>query len=380
LQIQYISLLFDLKLGFSTKGSCVLSHSALMSHRRIALLTDGYSTPFLAKTAISMLRYRTSDIAAVIDRESSGKSSQELFSAGGNTPVVGQLFDSNFNSSDVDALYIGIAPPGGKLPEQWRPVIQECIRRKIDVVSGLHDFLVDDQDYLKLAKLSGARLIDVRRNQYKQTAHRHLFRRGNTRIHAVGNDCSIGKMVASLEVQMGLTSMGHDAKFLATGQTGIMISGEGVPIDCVVADFVNGAAEELVAENEQRDFLLIEGQGSISHPAYSAVTLGLLHGCAPDGLIFCYEAGRKQVKGFDNIDIPPMKDQMRACEVMANLRHPCKIIGIAINSRTMSEVDALKEIANAEATYGLPACDVYRTGADKLVSACVALREELTSK
>lgn len=355
----------------------MLSHSALLSHRRIGLLSDGYSTPFLAKTAISMLRYRTADIAAVVDQKEAGKTAQELFGTGGNTPVVANLFDSKFESFQVDALYIGIAPPGGKLPPEWRPIIQECIRRKIDVVSGLHDFLVDDKDYSSLAQTSGAQLIDVRRNQFKETAKRHLFRKGNVRIHAVGNDCSIGKMVASLEVQMGLSRLGHDAKFLATGQTGIMISGEGVPIDCVVADFVNGAAEELVAENEQHDFLLVEGQGSISHPAYSAVTLGLLHGCAPDGLIFCYEAGRKQVKGFDNIDIPPMIEQMKACEVMSNLRHPCKIIGIAINTRTLNDADALAEIARTEATYGLPTCDVYRTGADKLVQACIALRAEL---
>ncbi len=358
----------------------MLSHSALLSHRHIALLTDGYSTPFLAKTAISMLRYRTDDIAAVVDVQAAGKTAQELFGTGGNTPVVANLFDSDFDAASIDALYIGIAPPGGKLPEEWRPIIENCIRRKIDIVSGLHDFLVDDANYSELAGISGARLIDVRRNQYKETANRHLFRKGNVRIHAVGNDCSIGKMVASLEVQMGLTALGHDAKFLATGQTGIMISGEGVPIDCVVADFVNGAAEELVAENEQHDFLLVEGQGSISHPAYSAVTLGLLHGCAPDGLIFCYEAGRKQVKGFDNIDIPPMIEQMKACEIMANLRHPCKIIGIAINTRTMSQADALAEIAQTEATYGLPTCDVYRTGADKLVQACIALRKELGSE
>jgi len=326
-----------------------------------------------------MLRYRTSDVAAVIDQQAAGKTAQELYGTGGSVPVVANLFGSMYDSSSVDALYIGIAPPGGKLPEEWRPVIAECIRRKIDIVSGLHDFLVDDKDYSDLARKSGAQLIDVRRNQYKETAKRHLFRKGNVRIHAVGNDCSIGKMVASLEIQMGLTALGHDAKFLATGQTGIMISGEGVPIDCVVADFVNGAAEELVAENEQHDYLLVEGQGSISHPAYSGVTLGLLHGCAPDGLIFCYEAGRTQVKGFDNIDIPPMQDQMHACEVMANLRHPCKIIGIAINTRTLSDADALVEISHAEKTYGLPACDVYRTGADKLIKECVALRERLVS-
>lgn len=370
----------DVDLHTATDAKAI-SHAALLTHRHIALLTDGYSTPFLAKTAISMLRYRKFDIAAVIDRNEAGKTAQELFGTGGNVPVVADLFDANkIDATKIDALYIGIAPPGGRLPDQWRSVIQEAIKRKIDIVSGLHDFLTDDKVYLQLAKESGSLLIDVRRNNFKETAVRHLFRQGNVRIHAVGNDCSIGKMVASLEIQMGLVAAGQDAKFLATGQTGIMISGEGVPIDCVVADFVNGAAEKLVIENERHDFLLVEGQGSISHPAYSAVTLGLLHGCAPDGLIFCYEAGRLQVKGFDNIDIPPMKDQMRACEVNANLRHPCKIIGIAVNTRLMNNDEALAEIAHAEEIYGLPACDVYRTGADKLVQACIALREELLSK
>lgn len=365
----------------SAANAQLLSHSALLTHRRIALLSDGYSTPFLAKTAICMLRYRMSDIAAVIDRKEAGKTAQELFGTGGNVPVVADLFDANeIDAARIDALYIGIAPPGGKLPVEWRTVIQEAIKRKIDIVSGLHDFITDDKMYVQLASASGSRLIDVRRNSFKETAVRHIFRPGNVRIHAVGNDCSIGKMVASLEIQKGLVATGHNAKFLATGQTGIMISGEGVPIDCVVADFVNGAAEKLVAENEHHDFLLIEGQGSISHPAYSAVTLGLLHGCAPDALIFCYEAGRKQVKGFDNIDIPPMKDQMRACEVMANLRHPCKIIGIAINTRFQSQDEALAEVARAEEVYGLPACDVYRTGAEKLVQASIAFRKELLTK
>ncbi|HUG17369.1 MAG TPA: DUF1611 domain-containing protein [Planctomycetaceae bacterium] len=345
-------------------------------HRKIVLLTDGYSTPFLAKTAISLLRYRTDDIAAVLDEPGAGQISQQLLGAGGSTPVVGTLSDVR----DADALYIGIAPPGGKLPLEWKPVILEAVRRGMDVVSGLHDFLCDNEEYVRAAAESGSQLVDVRRNRLKETAKALQFRPGCIRIHSVGNDCSIGKMVATLEIQRGLASLGHSAKFLATGQTGIMISGEGVPIDCVVADFVNGAAEQLVQENEQYDFLLIEGQGSISHPAFSAVTLGLLHGCAPDGLIFCYEAGREQVKGLDNIDIPRMSDQMQACELLANLRHPCKIIGIAVNSRNLTPEDAEREILRAEQEFGLPACDVYRQGAGKLVHACLALQQEVLAR
>lgn len=350
-------------------------HAAMRSHRRIAILTDGCSTPFLAKTAISMLRYRQNDVVAVIDKASVGRTAQELFGAGGVIPVVAEISDV-FNA---DSLYIGIAPPGGKLPPQWREIILEALRRQLDIVSGLHDFLTDDQEYLQLANQTGCRLLDVRRNQYKSTAQCYQFRPGCIRIHAVGHDCSVGKMVTTLEIQKGLSARGHDAKFLATGQTGIMISGEGMPIDCVVADFVNGAAEDMVKQNEQHDFLLVEGQGSISHPAFSAVTCGLLHGSAPDGLVFCYEAGREQVKGLNSVAIAPPLDQIKALELLANLRHPCRFIGVAINTRNLSPTEAEAEIERAERTFGLPACDVYRTGADKLVDACVKLRQELLS-
>ena len=250
----------------------------------------------------------------------------------------------------------------------------------IDVVSGLHDFLTEDAEYISEAAGSESRLIDVRRNRLKSTADCHRFRPGCIRIHTVGQDCSLGKMVTSLEIHRGLVDRKLNSKFLATGQTGIMISGEGVPIDCVVADFISGAAEQLARQNEQHDFLLIEGQGSISHPAFSAVTLGLLHGSAPDGLIFCYEAGRTHVKGLDDIPIPPMKDQMEAYLVAAKLRHPCKCVGIAINTRHLNDEEALAEIERAESTYGLPTCDVYRTGADKLVEACIGLRAEVLGR
>lgn len=345
----------------------------LPKHSHIALLTDGYSTPFLAKTAISLLRYRTPDMVAVLDQNTPLRTAGELLGAGGDIPVVGRLTDLR----ELDAIYVGIAPPGGKLPDEWRPMISEGLRRGVDIVSGLHDFLCEDEEYMQLAAASGSRLIDVRRNRFKETASCRKFRHGCVIIHAVGHDCSIGKMVTTIELQRGLAAAGEDAKFLATGQTGIMVSGEGVPIDCVVADFVNGAAEDLVARNEQHDFLLVEGQGSISHPAFSAVTAGLLHGCAPDGLLFCYEAGREHVKGLHQIPIAPMLDQLRACEVMANLRQPCKFIGVTVNTRTLSPSEAAAEIERAEQYFGLPACDVYRDGVSKLVAASLQLRKEI---
>ncbi len=350
--------------------------TGLKDHKRIVLLTDGFSTPFLAKTAVSMLRYRTADVAGLIASDTQAKTTAELFGVGGDIPVVARLDQLE----NVDAVYIGIAPPGGRLPEAWKPVIREAIGRGMDVVSGLHDFLNDDAELVQLAAEHQSQLIDVRRNHFKSTAKGKAFRRECIRIHAVGHDCSIGKMVAAFELAEGLKAAGHRAKFLATGQTGIMISGEGVPIDCVVADFVNGAAEQLVAESEDQDFVLIEGQGSLTHPAYSAVTCGLLHGCAPDGLVFVYEAGRTMVKGFDNIPIPEMKKQLQFCLDAANFRNPCRLIGVAVNCRTLTAEQAAEEVQKAEAHFGVPACDVYRDGPGKLVQAAQSLRGDLLNQ
>ncbi len=347
--------------------------SGLRSHHRIALLTDGFSSPFLGKTAISLIRYRGDDIAAVIDREHSGKQASDLFGVGQGVPVLADV-DS---IDDCDAVYVGIAPPGGRLPESWRAIIKSALRRGLDVVSGLHDFLSEDPEYVAEAAASGAHLVDVRRNEYKLTGKAHHFRRGNVRVHTVGQDCSLGKMVTALEVQRGLQAAGHTAKFLATGQTGIMVNGEGVPVDCVVSDFVNGAAEALAAAHEDADFSIIEGQGSVSHPAFSAVTVGLLHGAAPDGLIYCYEAGRTHVKGLDHRPLAPPEAQMRVLDALANLHHPCHFIGVAVNTRHLNDRQAVEELRHAEQRFGLPACDVYRDGAEKLVRACIELRREV---
>lgn len=345
----------------------------MMQHRRIILLTDGFSTPFLAKTAIGLLRYRTEHVAAVLDQEHAGKRAQDLLGAGGDIPVVGSLNDID----GADAIYVGIAPPGGKFPPAWREIVLQGLDRQMDIVSGLHEFLIDEPCYVERAATTKASLIDVRRNQFKNTASGHGFRDKCVRIHTVGHDCSIGKMVTSLELVRAMTAAGHDAHFLATGQTGIMVSGDGIPIDCVVADFVNGAAESLVQAHDSHDFVVIEGQGSISHPAFSAVTAGLLHGCAPHGLIFGYEAGRTHVKGLDGIAIPDLDAQVNLCLAMANIRQPCKLIGFAINTRTLSAEEADREIQMIEQEFSLPACDVIRHGADKLVQASLKLRREL---
>lgn len=344
----------------------------LGTYRRIVLLTEGLSTPFYAKTAMSLLRYRREDVVAVLDTCEQGKSADDLFGIGDNVPVVASLDDVN-----AAAIFVGTASIGGKLPETYRAPILAALSHGMDVVSGLHDFLSEDAEFRAAANEHGCHLFDVRRNNENVTSTGQPFRSGCLRIHTVGQDCSLGKMVASLEVQRELVRREIDARFVATGQTGIMVSGDGVPVDCVVSDFVNGSVEALVRRNEHHDVLLIEGQGSISHPSFSAVTMGLLQGCAPDGLIYCYEVGRKTFKGLDRVPLLSHRTMIDAYNVNASLRHPTQVIGIAMNGRNVSADEAEAERGRMEAEFGLPVCDVYRDGAAPLADAVSRLRQEL---
>jgi uncharacterized NAD-dependent epimerase/dehydratase family protein len=338
--------------------------------RRIIILTEGHSEPHAGKTAASVIRYRGHEVAALLDGTQVGRTSGELLGAG-DVPVVARLDDV----PDANTLLLGIAPPGGKIPAPWRAIILDAIaRRKMDVISGLHDFVGDDPEFAAAAKASGSTIYDVRKNTIKTIARRQGLRPDCLRVHTVGHDCSIGKMVVSIEITNGLKKRGHDAKFIATGQTGIMVEGDGLPIDCVVADFVSGAAEKLVLEHQHHDILLVEGQGSLVHPSYSGVTLGLLHGCAPQALVLCYEVGRDRVTGVESVQIPPLAEIKRIYDVMSNIHQPCKIIGIGINSRRISAAAAGEERKRIKAEFGLPACDVFRDGPDELVEAVMAFK------
>jgi uncharacterized NAD-dependent epimerase/dehydratase family protein len=184
-------------------------------------------------------------------------------------------------------------------------------------------------------------------------------------------------MLASVELAIGLKNRGYDAKFVATGQTGIMIEGDGCPVDCVVSDFVNGAVEKLVLANQHHDILLVEGQGSLSHPRYSAVTLGLLHGCVPHGMILVYEAGRPHVLGMDYVQLPSLKKIVEANEMMASFAMPSKVIGVAMNSRLLKPEEAEAEREKVRRELGVPVCDVIRHGPGDLVDAILALQRQL---
>lgn len=335
--------------------------------QKIVILTEGHSEPHAGKTAASVLRYRGQDVLALLDSEQAGKVSKELLGVG-EAPVISQLSEA----PDANTLLLGIAPPGGKIPHSWRPVLLEALGKGMDIISGLHDFLNDDPELAAAAELSGAKLVDIRAQGrgFKTIARRRGLDEKCFRVHTVGHDCSVGKMVTSIELTRGLQERGRKAKFLATGQTGIMVSGDGLPLDCIVADFVSGAAESLVLEAQQdHEIVLVEGQGSLVHPSYSGVTLSLLHGCLPHAMVLCYEVGRERITGVEQVLIPPLSAIRDLYETMAGLYQRSAVVGVAMNSRRISADEAERERERVREELGLPVCDIFRHGPQELLDA-----------
>lgn len=345
-----------------------------LSGRRLIILTEGHTEPVTGKTATCVVRYRPEQVVALLDSTQIGKTAGELLGVGGSIPIIGKLADA----PQANALMLGIAPSGGRIPASWRTVILEAINRGMDVVSGLHEFLSADSEFSKAAAEKGVQLIDVRKNNERDVAQRKNIREECLRIHTVGQDCSVGKMLVALELTNAMKAQGVRAKFIATGQTGIMVEGDGSPIDCVVSDFVSGAVEKMILAHQHNDVLFIEGQGSLSHPRYSGVTLGLLHGCMPHGMILCYEVGRKNVYGMDHMQLKSLAEMVKINEMMANLQCPSKVIGIAMNSRKTPAEEAEREREKVRRELGLPVCDIIRHGPDELLQAVYQLMPNAT--
>lgn len=346
-----------------------------MPDRRIVILTEGHTQSPYAKTACSVLRYQSDQVIALLDTTQAGKTAGELMGVGGETPIVARLEEAD----RPNVLLIGIAPAGGKLPPAWKAIVLEAFDRGMDVESGLHDFLSSDPDLAKRAAERGVTIYDVRKNSERDVANRQNFREDCLRIHTVGQDCSLGKMVVSIEIARELERRGHDAKFVATGQTGIMIEGDGCPVDCVVSDFVNGAVEKLLLANQHHDILLFEGQGSLAHPRYSSVTAGLLHGCMPHGLVMCYEAGRKTVNGMPHVPLVPLSRLIEVYESLASLAMSTKVFAIAMNSRLLTPDEAEAERERVSGELGLVVSDVYRDGPGVLADEVLKFQREVMS-
>jgi uncharacterized NAD-dependent epimerase/dehydratase family protein len=337
--------------------------------RRFVILTEGHSNPLTAKTAACVIRYRPDEVVALLDNTQRGQTSQELLGVG-RVPVVGRVEEA----AGANTLLIGIAPTGGKLPLPWRAILLDAIQRGLNIVSGMHEFLADDPEFSQAAAQHHVQLWDVRNNRQRHIATGLGLRDACLRILTVGHDCSCGKMVTAVEVTADLQRRGVDAKFGATGQTGIIVEGDGYPIDCMVADFVSGAAERLVLDNQHHEVLLVEGQGSLVHPAYSGVTLGLLHGSRPHGLILCYEAGRTAVHHMEHVPLPPLAKFKELNELLGGIWRPCPVIAISMNSRRLSPAAAEDERRRISDEFGLPVCDVFRHGPEPLADAVLQLQ------
>ncbi len=270
-------------------------------------------------------------------------------------------------------LVVGVANRGGVIAESWKAVLREALGLGFDLASGLHNLLRDEPDLVAAAREHGRALHDVRVPAVKYPIA-NGEKRGGRRCLAVGTDCSVGKMYTGLALDAEMRARGMKSTFRATGQTGILITGEGVPLDAVVADFMAGSIEWLTPDNDPDHWDLIEGQGSLFHVSYSGVTLALIHGGQPDALILSHEPTRRHMRGLPGYALPSLEALRDTALPLARVANPaCEVVGVAVNTAALPEDEALGYLAEVEARMGLPAVDPFRQGAGRLVDALQAM-------
>jgi uncharacterized NAD-dependent epimerase/dehydratase family protein len=318
-----------------------------------------------SKTARGVIKYGDTPVVAILDSTLAGQEFDGI-------PVVATI-EAALRHGPTTAL-VGIAPPGGVLAPDWRDIVKAAITSGLDVESGLHAYLADDPELAELARRQGVALTDLRRPPADlRVPSGANLRHAAAVVLTVGSDCGIGKMTVSLELHREALRRSLRSVFVPTGQTGIAIAGWGIAVDDVVSDFVAGAAERLVLDGAQRGALLwVEGQASIVHPRYSAVSLGLLHGSAPHVLVLCHVAGRTTVNRMPEHPIPPLAELVDLHERIALPARPARVAAVALNTGALDETAARAAIAAAEEEAGLPADDPVRFGAARIVDAVLA--------
>ena len=264
-------------------------------------------------------------------------------------------------------LIVGTAPVGGALPAHWRPAIFEALEAGLDVAAGLHSRLNADPGFVAAARAAGRRLIDVREPPTGLPIGTGAKRRGK-RLLTVGTDCALGKKYTALCLARAMQARGRNVTFRATGQTGIMIAGEGISIDAVVADFVAGAAETLSPDNNPDHWDVIEGQGSLLHPSFAGVSLGLLHGSQPDAIVLCHEPTRTELVACPGFDIPPLTDVIDLYLQLARRTNPsCRCVGVSLNSSGIAEAERDEVLRAIAVATGLPAVDPLIDGIEPII-------------
>jgi len=339
----------------------------LAAGERTVILAEGFSgDPHYGKTMRGVLRYRRDDVVVIVDSRRAGETEAGV-------PIVADV-DSALSFGPEVAI-VGVATQGGRFPPAWRAILRRSIDAGLSIENGLHEMLGDDLELRLLADVAGVELRDLRRPPPRLD----VATGANLEVDAqivltVGSDCAIGKMTVSLELDRVARERGHPSVFVPTGQTGIAIAGWGIAVDAVVADFVSGAAEQLVVEGRRRggELLWVEGQGSLVHPCYSGVTLGLYHGAVPHALVLCHRAGATEIEGSPGHPIPPLRELVELYQRMALPRRPSRVVALALNTVGMGDGTARRAIEAASDETGLPAADPVREGADGLLDAVLA--------
>ncbi len=338
---------------------------------RLAIFAEGLFAKHTGKTAHGVIRYGTREVVAVIDSTCAGRTASEVepFCAK-PVPIVATLEEAL--ERDPDTLLIGVAPPGGKLDPAWKAVLLAAIDAGLSLEAGLHTQLNDDPELHYAADRRGVELRDLRLAPPDLTVPRGPYTRPDSVkvVHSVGSDTVIGKKVVTLELDHAARERGLRSVYVPTGQTGVAIAGWGIAVDHVISDYVAGAAERLVLDGAERgDLLFVEGQGALFHPAYSGVTLGLLHGSAPDLLVLVHKPNATHNRNYPDLPIPPLNELIAAYESATVPVRPARVAAIALNTSDLDEDSARAAIAEAERETGLPADDVVRFGPDRVLQA-----------
>ena len=339
-----------------------------MPEKRYLILAEEKSgDPHYGKTARGIIRYSPHPVVAILDSTRAGETEQGI-------PIVATVEEA-MPSSPTTAV-VGVATQGGRFPPAWRELLKSSIVNGLDVENGLHEYLSEDAELAGLARRHGVELRDLR----KPPEGLNVPTGANLAVDAtivltVGSDCAIGKKTVAVVLDLEARRRGLPSVFVPTGQTGIAIAGWGIAVDAVVADFLAGAAERVVVEGAERGgkLLFVEGQGSIIHPLYSGVTLGLLHGSAPHALVLCHAAGSTEIEGCPGHPIPPLPELVELYERISLPARPAKVVGVALNTASIAEDAAAREaVAAVEAETGLATDDPVRFGAKTLLDSVLA--------
>jgi uncharacterized NAD-dependent epimerase/dehydratase family protein len=337
-----------------------------VSEKRYLILAEGRSgDPHYGKTARGVIRYAPDPSVGVVDSTRPGEQLDGV-------PIFATVEEA-LHLEPTTAI-VGVATQGGRFPPAWRDLLKECIEAGLDVENGLHEFLADDPELAELARANDVELRDLRRppKGLNVPTGENLTIPARVTL-TVGSDCAIGKKTVALELDLEARRRGLESVFVPTGQTGIAIAGWGIAVDAVVSDFLAGAAERLVVEGHRRggELLFVEGQGSLVHPAYSGVTLGLIHGSAPHVFVLCHRAGSTEIEGYPGSPIPSLSELVELHERIALPLRPARVACLALNTAHLEEDEARAAIAAAAGETGLPADDPVRFGAGPLLEAVI---------